>query len=211
LSRYQPGGLLNYIIDYNPATARAGKYVSFGKFGHMKVSGRPEPKSMAAVIENQPGGDGRIRLVQDEVFFHWRFNNIRGKYIFYYLEPAGVLEAYMVIRLSPNSRRGYIIDFAGRAPAAIAGVLRFIVETKPVDILSIYHFSPDSTLLKALFRLGFKRNSLLRMIEKKQPGELPLMIRPLARDYTVRDFYTHGLDTRRIENWQIKEIFSDWV
>ena len=40
-------------------------------------------------------------------------------------------------------------------------------------------------------------------------GELPLLIRPVAKEFTGDDFYIHGLDIGEIDNLEIKGICSD--
>jgi hypothetical protein len=92
---------------------------------------------------------------------------------------------------------------------AIREILRYIIKMKHFDILSIYSFCLDDAFQRTLGGLGFRKNSLVRVIERKLYGELPLLIRPVKETYTKSDFFIEGVDMRRIENWSLKPICSD--
>ena len=163
---------------------------------------------MYSLVSGSRCKDGKIRLFQDEGFFRWRFGNPRKKCAFYYLMNGDVATGYVVMGVSLNNRRGYILDYAHKDGLAIQEILRYIISVKHFDILSIYNFCLNDTFLQILKRLGFKTNSLVRIIERIRIGELPLLIRPVKETYTERDFFIEEVDMRKIENWSLKPICS---
>jgi hypothetical protein len=119
--------------------------------------------------------------------------------------------AYVVIGISPNNQRGYILDYAEKKGSVLQEILRDIIKAKHFNLLSIYNFSLDDTLRQALKGLGFKTHSLVRIIERELHGELPLLIRPVKESLMESDFFIEGIDLRKIKNWSLKPICSDAV
>jgi hypothetical protein len=111
--------------------------------------------------------------------------------------------------ISPNNQRGYILDYAEEVGSAIGEILESAIKARHFNLLSIYDFCLDNTLMQTLKRQGFKTQSLVRIIEKKLNGELPLLIRPVKETFKESDFFIEGIDSRRIENWSLKPICSD--
>jgi len=89
--------------------------------------------------------------------------------------------------------------------------LRHMIQKKHFDILSIYTFSLGVEDRKRFKELGFKDTGLLRALERKKTGELPVLIRPVRKRYTEPDWTIEGLDIRNIKNWHMTEICSDSV
>lgn len=206
-------GLLRFITTINKSEKITKSKINFGDFGNITVSDTPNPSEMASVIRMQQktNWNNKISLVQDEAFFDWRFRNVRKKYIFYYYKVDDIISAYVVLNLSKNNRRGYITDFAAQDISVLDKILDFIVESRHFDILSIYTYSLNDSLLQKFKRFKFKKNSITRKLEKKKNGEIPLFIRPVKRNFSEDDFSINNLDVRRIDSWSIKEIFSDGV
>jgi GNAT superfamily N-acetyltransferase len=202
-------GLVKYILAARENTLLEASRIRFGRFGDILVSGTPRPGEMSALFFGRDRKDDKIRLFQDEGFFQWRFGNQHKKYMFYYLIQGDVATGYVVMGVSPNNQRGYILDYAGVDGQAIREILRYIIKMKHFDILSIYSFCLDDAFQRTLGGLGFRKNSLVRIIERKLYGELPLLIRPVKETYTESDFFIEGVDMRRIENWLLKPICSD--
>ena len=152
---------------------------------------------------------GRIRLFQDDVFFRWRFCSPLNKYVFYHLMEEDNITAYVVMGVSPNNQRGYILDCAEKEDRAIGKILRYVIRARHFDLLSVYDFCLDDTLMRTFKDLGFKTHSLVRIIERTLHGELPLLIRPVKEPFEESDFFIEGIDSRKIENWSLKPICSD--
>ena len=202
-------GLTKYVLAARASSPLEAGRIPFGRFDHILVSDQPRPAEMHALVAAQDRGEGKIELFQDEDFFRWRFGNRRSRYVFYYLMKSDVAVGYVVMGVSPNNQRGYILDYAETDGRAIREILSYVIRAKHFDLLSIYNFCLDGIFLPTLKGLGFKTNSLVRIIEKRLHGELPLLVRPVQETYAESDFFIAGIDTRKIENWSLKPICSD--
>jgi hypothetical protein len=202
-------GLMKFILTVNKREGLHQGKITFGDFGNIIVSDRPNPKEMSAVVHKQKSNGRKISLFQDEKFFTWRFSNNRRKYAFYYYQQNNNVNGYVVINVSENNKRGFISDYSADDYVAIEEILNFILKNKHFEIVSIYSYSINNDLSKILRKLRFKNKSLTRTIEKRKEGEWPLFIRPVKPDYGETDCFIEGLDIRKIESWEIKEICSD--
>lgn len=204
-------GLIKYILATRENLPLSASQIQFGKFNHILVSNHPRPDVMSTLVAAQIPKRNLIRLFQDEDFFRWRFGNPRNKYVFYYLMEGEFPEAYIVVGVSPNNRRGYILDYAEKKESGIREILQYVIKAKDFNLLSIYNFCLDNALTQVLEELNFNTFSLVKIIEKKLHGELPLLIRPVKEFFRESDFFIEGIDSRKIENWALKPICSDAV
>lgn len=211
VSRCSVLGLARYILATREKRPLEASGITYGKFGNIVVADTPRPEEMASLAMRQHCRIPSIGLYRDEVFFRWRFANTRNKYVFYYRVLEGSVTGYVVMGISPNNQRGYILDYAAEDNSAIREILGYIIKAKHFDILSIYDFGLDIALRPILQSLGFKSKSLLRVIEEKLNGEFPLLIRPVKKTCAESDFFIDGIDARKIENWSLMPICSDAV
>jgi GNAT superfamily N-acetyltransferase len=170
-----------------------------------RSGGRVDP----ADADGGAGAQGRLALRRDETFFTWRFANPRGRYVFYYLLRDGVLTGYAVFGLSPNHRRGFLLDFAEGAEGALAEIARFMLRAGHFDVVSVYTYCLSDRQRRALEKLGFSVSGLIPYLETQQKGRLPLFIRPVKETFDDRDFLIEGIDTRTLAAWALKPIGSD--
>lgn len=211
LNRYGLIGLAGAIRAADEHVPLSETGIEPGTFGDVVVSHSPRPAAMAAIIAREERADGKLYLCQDEAFFRWRFANPTREYAFYYLMKDGEEAAYVVMGLSPNGRRGYILDCADGDGSSLGELLKRIVKLKHFSILSIYHFCATGSLAGIVKGLGFKPGGLLPFIERKKRGEFPVMVRPADPDHTEDDWIVKGLDIRDIDAWAFKRIWSDGV
>jgi GNAT superfamily N-acetyltransferase len=209
LTRCTGLGLLKLIWKEKARSGWRRGRVAFGELDGIVVSDRPRPEDMHVVLASRASNSGKIRLLQDEDFFRWRFDNKRKTYVFYSFRKNHVPTGYVVVGVSLSTGRGYILDYAQTDDAAIEKILRFAIKMKHFDVLSIYNFGLSDDFSKTLYSLRFKRNSLIRTIERRVKGELPLLLRPVRKEYADSDFFLNGLDMRKAENWRIKGICAD--
>ena len=209
LTRCNMFALVKFLFNAKKRFNQIAPKIPFGTFDDIVVSQQPRPKEMHVLIEGQEITTDKITLHQDEDFFWWRYANKHNKYVFLYRIKNEVVTGYIVIRVSPNNRRGYIVDYAQGDESSIEKILNFIIKARCFDVLSIYHFSVTDDIKQNFQNLGFKNVSLFRAIERRINGDLPLLIRPVKHDYSDSDFFVEGLDLRKIENWHIKGICSD--
>ncbi len=207
LNRYTPGGLVRFLISATNRFDLAPKHVVLGEFGDLVVSEEPWLKAMEALafLRLPP----KFTLYQDGDFFGWRFGNRMKRYLFYYLKRDNLICAFAVIGVSPNPRRGYVLDYAGTNIESVEAIFREISGMRHFDVISIYRFSLENDLRNRLEDLGFKPGGFLRRLEKKIKGELPLLVRPVEKSLGAKDFFLEGLDIREPKNWHIRGICSD--
>jgi hypothetical protein len=209
LTRASLLGSVRYILA-DRATLRPPRgVVDSGRTGELEVSTRPRAAEMAVLVSEQSSRRDKIGLLQDERFFRWRFRNPQRNYAFYYSFAGDLLTGYVVIGLSRNNRRGFILDYAQISDDALRTILRQVIRAKRFDILSIYDFCLEQPLADTLKQLGFSRHGLVRAAERRLSGELPILIRPIRETYVEADLFIEGLDTRDINNWCLKPICSD--
>ena len=118
------------------------------------------------------------------------------------------MQGYAVLGLSPNLRRGYLLDILDVDGASVGALVGRMLRRRDVDILSIATASLGSTSLDWQ-AAGFTATGLLRRLERRRTGELPLLIRPVAPDFEESHWLVAGVDTRDIRNWQYREMVSD--
>ena len=201
--------IMSYIISANKKVELHEGKITFGEFDEIVVTDSPKPQEMAAIINRQNSHRHKITLSQDEKFFKWRFRHRANKYIFYFYRHNNVISGYVVMKVSENNKRGYIVDISADETTAIEKILGFIIKLKHYDIISIVNYSLNENLEPVLKKLQFKENSLTRLIENRRNGEWPLFVRPVKYDYTESEYIIEDLDIRNIENWSLKEICSD--
>jgi hypothetical protein len=211
VSAYNLTGLLSYLATYSQRSGRPKPTVLFDTQGNISLSDQPRPAEMARIIAQQPLTAQKIALVQDNAFFRWRFANPKRTYLFYFYQEQQQVTGYVVLGLSPNGRRGYVLDCADTDGVSVGKLLQQIISQRDLDILSIFHFCVIDWPDRAVTRLRLKQHGLLRMLERRKTGELPLLIRPVKTTYTDADWHLGAFDLRDIRNWQIKEIGSDAV
>ncbi len=211
LSQYGLPGFIKYLVTYNRRPEPEEGKITFGTFDRIQVSDRPDSERMSAVCAEGESKENRFSFRRACLSSGGGSGTLFKKYIFYYHYQDNEMTGYVAVGLSPNHRRGYVLDFADRNGESVVDILRFIIQQRHFDILSIYDFCLSDDFRKRLKGLRFKTTGLVRRIEKKRTGELPLLIRPVKRDCTQGDWIIEGLDIRRIENWKITEICSDAV
>lgn len=211
VSAYGNVRFLLYLITWRSRPAFLEQRIRKGGRQDVEVADLPYPEEMAALIAASRSTSEKIQLVKDEDFFRWRFSNPRKTYRFYLQRRQGHLTGYIVLGFSPNYRRGYILDFAQKDETSVVALLSYLRRQRHVDILSIYNFSAVPALENKLAALGFRRNGLVRFLERCMTSELPVLIHPVSCEYTDSDWMAGKVDVRDINHWQLMEISSDAV
>jgi hypothetical protein len=201
--------IMSYIMSVNKNVELHEGKITFGEFDEIVVTDSPKPYEMAAIVDRNEYTLNKITLSQDEKFFNWRYGNCTGKYIFYFYRRDNIITGYVVIKVSENNKRGFIVDFSADETTAVEKILGYVIKMKHYDIISIINYSLNDSISGLINKLQFKENSLTRRMEKRGIGEWPLFVRPVKHDYSEKDFIIENLDTRNIKNWSLKEICSD--
>ena len=183
--------------------------ISFGDFGDIEVSKEPRPEDMVRVLSSAQQASARITLLQDEKFFRWRFANPKGKYVFYFSRSGDATLGYLVMRVSDDSRQGFIVDYGQTDDGQIGRILDHIVGREEFDELNILNISVDESLWQTLKARRFERWGLHRSLKKWVYGERPLLVRPVKQQCSEADWFFGGLDIRHMANWHFKHICQD--
>jgi GNAT superfamily N-acetyltransferase len=199
-------GLAKYLFASKRQNGNSNKKIPYGTFDDIMVSPLAKTKEMEVLIDRERVNADKIVLSQDENFLRWRFSNKWGQYIFLYYIKDKTVSGYVIMRLSQNKLRGFIVDYAGEKETYIESILKFIIKTKCFEVISIYSHCVTHEIEGIVQNLGFKKASLFRSLERKINGELPLLIRPVKQKFSDNDFWIEGLDLRKIENWHVKGI-----
>jgi hypothetical protein len=210
LTHAGPLATLRYLLAPRGPRPLAQSRIAFGRSGAVEVTAAPRPAEMAALAADDAAA-GTLALRRDETFYAWRLANPRGKYVFYYLVRDSGPEGTVVIGLSPNNRRGFILDFAGGEGDALGEIVRFILRAGHFDLLSVYPFCLTERQRRTLENLGFGITGVMPYLETRRNGRLPLLIRPVVETFGEEDFLIEGVDTREIAAWSLKPIGSDAV
>ena len=211
LMRYNFLGLLRkkYLKIPKRIFALSKERIKLGEFDDVIVSESPKPKEMSIIVSSQNYVGRRIKLLQDEQFFRWRFDNRRNRYIFYYSRKDNVIAGYVVMLVLQDNQSGYILDFAEIIGGEIRKILRHILREKHVDITAIFDVNLDENFRQQLKDLGFKPDSLIEKRVRKVTGLYPFLVRPVKRHCIEDDWHIEGIDIRDIGNWEIKGICTD--
>ena len=207
-SAYGILGLARYILAYSRRPAPDAPRAPDDEQPGFAVTSTPRPEEMAALAtrgrEPWPG----LAPLRTPEYFHWRFRRPGGAYTFYYAYADGELQSYLVVGLSPNRRRGYLLDFLDADGSSLAGLLARVLDRRDLDILSVAAASAASSSLDWQ-ALGFRSNGLLRRLERRRTGELPLLLRPTAASFDEPAWRVGGVDAREPRNWCYREMVSD--
>lgn len=174
------------------------------------VANYPRLEEMCSIISGQHRGGHAFSLLQDKSFFQWRFNNQRNNYLFYYSRKNNVTTGYIVMCVSKNNWFGRIIDYAENDSAALKKILEYVIHERHFSMLSILDCSLEDNFLKILKDLRINKNRILHMGKRIVKGIWPLLIRPVKNKCRETDWFIEGIDIRKIGNWHIKEISSDY-
>ncbi len=174
----------------------------------VKVSNRARPEDMCEAIARTTISN-TLHLVRDEPYLRWRFENPQQRYRIYIAGRSPRVRGYVVLRLSTQTSRGFVVDVAVKDETTLEELLRAVIRTNEVDILSVADYAVTEAMAPVLAAVGFRSTSATRFLERRRFGEWPLLVRPVKKSYEERDCLIGGLDIRRRETWSIQEICSD--
>ena len=194
---------IRFIMGSKKKSDLTHEAIPLGKFDDIIISRTPESNEMNEVIVNQDCV--KIRLLQDQDFFRWRFKNVRKEYIFYYYKPLDSITGYLVVEVSGDRiRNGNILDYGESDGKAIEKILKYIISSEHFQALTIQNFWANDSLIRIFQRLGFNQHSAQHV-----SSEPPFLIRPVKEKFNEEDWVIEGMDIRDANNWEIKPICSD--
>jgi GNAT superfamily N-acetyltransferase len=209
IARSKPFRKLHPVSGKHKKQPTEIRKINLGEFGNIMVSDRPKPEEMSSVISGKKRKDQKIRLCQDETFFRWRFLNNKNKYIFYFLRDNKSITGYVVLGVSADNTQGQILDYAECGSKALGHILRFILDSRQFDMLSVLSFGVNQQLLHTLEDMGLSPRGFAEKRSRYKEGELALLIRPVKKERTEEDWFLDGFDIRKFSHWEIKPVTCD--
>jgi hypothetical protein len=173
------------------------------------ITSQAQPAAMIELVRRTVIPTDKIVLSRDHGFLSWRFRSPRHRYLFVYVASGHDIQAYIVLGLSPNGRRAYILDHAQVNRDSLRIAMESLIAARHFDLISMLGLGLDADMGAVLQSTGFTAHSLVRIIEKRMHGELPVLVRPLHSASGTDDFLLDGLDVRLAENWSLKPLISD--
>ena len=167
--------------------------VLFGEFGDVVVSKSPGDEDMSRVAFSKNELPAKIRLLQDQVFFRWRFENPKGRYVFYFYRQADAIVGYLVMLVSNDMRQGFIVDYGQKRDGAIGEILDHIAKMAEVEEVDILNIGVDDHLWEPFKSREFKKWGLHRLVKKIVFNEQPILVRPVKRQCSEDDWFLGGL------------------
>ncbi len=203
-------GWLKFFLKRKKETPAVQENIICGQYGPIEVADSPSPGEMADVVARQAGRNDKIRLLQDDVFFRWRYQGQRNRFYFYYHRTEKIMTGYLVIGVSKEDvSRGHILDYGESDGRAIERILEHLISSGQFNEIQIVSFGLNDRFREALKGLGREQDSSSRQRGKPHSGEVPLLIRPIKEKLTEADWCIYGFDLREGDRWEIKPISSD--
>ncbi|TAK51504.1 MAG: hypothetical protein EPO25_16235 [Gammaproteobacteria bacterium] len=182
--------------------ARLGRRLN----GCITIEPRARPQEMAELVARLVS-DTRIRHVQDEEYFEWRFRNPLSHYRFlFWCEPR--LEGFLVLRASVVPWRSEVGIIAWQASSAevrsalICAAVR-LMGRRTLRVWSATLADPER---EALVAEGFRPVSQ-RITENPRMA----LIRSTREERVHRDWLVDGWPVLNISSWDLSMICSDGV
>ena len=207
-SAYGVADLVRYVRTYSQRPSPQFARVRCCEERNFVLTTEPRAEQMATMARREREPWRGLRPLRTALYFHWRFRHPSRTYFFYYAYAGSEMQGYAIVALSPNLRRGYLLDFLDVDGKSVSALVARMLHRRDVDILSISTASLGSTSLDWQ-SVGFKAMGMLRRLERRRTGELPLLVRPVDPDFDERHWLVAGVDTRDIRNWQYREMVSD--
>jgi GNAT superfamily N-acetyltransferase len=192
---------------------------SFGKFdvwasapsrrGIAVVEQAPRPKQMAGLVQQQAGNDPRIRLVRDEQYYAWRFNDPRSTYRFLFAEAGeSGLDCFLVLQLAGGSDGGVAIaDWQYRDERAWLDLVRAVQESGSVSGLSIWSATLPASLIEGLEGLGFRAG--VEADTRTNPA-MGLLVTSTRLGLSPEEWVLNGRAVTQPKDWDLRMIHSDF-
>lgn len=169
-----------------------------GDFGNVSLLETPDLEKICRLTsrENVPG---KILPVRSEEYFQWKMANPKDNYVFFSYKKDGRETGYVMFSTQPKSQNGYIVDYAVEDIESLDNIMRYVIREKPFNFAMAFNYGVCDKLSQVLKSLKFKPSNM----------NWHLLIRPVKRDFVKEDWIIEGVNTRDIENWNMRAICSD--
>ena len=209
LRKYHFSWLLKRKAQGTSPSPAGNEAPKLGTFGPIEVREKPLPGPMSAFDRGRAGEAHKIALLMDQDFYAWRFESQRRKYLFYYYWENSELKGYLLLRTTGHPPSGVILDFEQTESVVFDKLLRFVMGHVHWSTLTVWDLNLDSEIRRSLRKRKFIPSGWVERVLRRSQADPCVLIRPSKKDFSASDFYVRGLDLRKTENWEFKEICSD--
>jgi hypothetical protein len=178
------------------------------------VEQRPRVEAMTELAGRLRSADRRSRLrhVQDEEYYAWRFHNPLASYRFLYAEAdaTGGIDGWLVLQEPRGHDEVNLVDWGGTDPAVRTGLLGTALDLGDFRKVSTWTASLPDDDARFLRETGF-----VQVAEDEDGGggsverTAKLLIRPVASSAGVNAWTLEGLPLQDLESWDLRMICSD--
>lgn len=169
-----------------------------GDFDNVSFLETPDLKKICSFISRENVSD-KILPVRSKKYFRWKMANPMHNYKFFSYKKNGKETGYVMFSTQPKSQNGYIVDYTIEDVESLDNILRYVIKKKPFNFTMVFNYGVCDKLSQVLKGLEFKKSNM----------NWHLLVRPVKRDFVKEDWIIEGLNTRDIENWNMRAICSD--
>lgn len=167
----------------------------------------PRPADMANLVA-RVGTDGRLRLVRDQTFLTWRFQDPRWAFRFiYWAEEQNRLDGYLVLQARPDQGRAEarIADWEA-STAQVAQDLLHAALGRGLDTLFAWSATLATEKTSLLRDAGFEPMDDTRGVVGYWDGP---SIRATDDSEPVSEWWTGGRNLLDLSDWDLRMIFVE--
>ena len=163
---------------------------------------------MAELVRRQEQDEPRIRMVRDERYYAWRFNDPRSTYRFLFPEAGdGELDCFIVLQQPRRGGQVAVVDWQFSDQRSWLDMLGAVLESGGVSGLSIWSATLPPSLRQGLEELGFRAGPEIDTRAHPARGLLVTATRP---GVSPAEWLLGGRPLVQPEHWDLRMIFSDY-
>lgn len=162
------------------------------------LNSEPKPKLFEEIcISNRTAN--KCTCLRNVDYFKWRYSLKMDEYWFIHCSDKEGQKGYLILK-NLSSNRFFLEEFSAVSFETFNVLISTAFEMLDIGVLQTWmiSFQHNDWLKRCSF---FKESNLMnKFIGKKR---LPLLVRPITPNPAEKDFYIHGLDIRKSNNWLI--------
>ena len=171
------------------------------------VEEEPRVEAMACLLRHLPW-DGRLRVVRDETYLRWRFENPRSRYRFLYL-GSPELEGYLILhsRLHGGGEVSQLIDWEATTGKAASRLLDAALDADGFGEAQTWSATLGEEERRLLVEAGFKPHQYFESKGRERPNHL--LLRALRDPESRGSWSIDGRPLLEMSSWDLRMHYSD--
>jgi len=141
----------------------------------------------------------RLNNLRDEAYYNWRYSHKQGVYYIVYYRVNGELKGFVIIKRLTRFQYS-LEEYLAIDRKTYSSLLKDVSKILSVPVLRTWILSPYDRLIFSSCSFIKEPLLLLRILRKHR---LPILVRPVVMSVKEDDFLIDGIDTRKINNWQL--------